>query len=33
MKKQHWTFVWGFIAGTFFGGWVLGFFKGAARAI
>lgn len=27
MKKQHWYLVWGFVAGTFLGGFVLGFAK------
>lgn len=30
MKRQHWTFIWGFVAGTFLGGVVIGFVKGLA---
>ena len=27
MRSKHWTFFWGFLAGTFLGGIVLGFTK------
>lgn len=30
MKSKHWTFVWGFVAGTFLGGIALGFVKNLA---
>lgn len=31
MKKNHWAFFWGFVAGTFLGGIALGFVRGLFR--
>lgn len=27
MRKHHWTLFWGFVAGTFLGGYALGFIR------
>ena len=31
--KKHSKFIWGFVAGTFLGGFVINFVKGAAKAV
>ena len=33
MKKHHWAFFWGFVAGTFLGGIALGFVRGIGKAV
>jgi glycerol uptake facilitator-like aquaporin len=33
VKKHHWTFFWGFLAGTFLGGIAIGFVRGLTKAI